>query len=663
MPKALTVGNGNILVCLDTKAHVRDFYFPFVGLENHVGGHNIHRVGVFVEGVFAWLHDQSWKVTVNSENQSFMGNTQCENKMLGIDLAISDIVYNEKNIFLRHVTVYNKSSRARTVKLFFGQEFELYEAHRGDTAYYDPRNATIIHYNGKRVFLINGATGTGKGFDDYTTGVFNIEGKDGSYRDAEDGQLSKNPIEHGPTDSVVAFTVDLEAQGHADVYYWVAAGESIKEAHELNIYTLGKGPEHLMRTTRDFWHAWANKQKFTFYGLDENIISLFTKSLFTIRAHTDNRGSIIASCDSDMLQGGRDTYSYMWPRDASYASIALDVAGDHNVAQRFFEFSNDVITDDGYFMHKYRPDRSLGSSWHPWVHRESGEVKLPIQEDETAVVLVALLKHYEVTKDIEFIESVYNSLIKRAADFMVDYRDPTTRLPQASYDLWEEKFGITTYTASAVYGALRAAAHFAEILGKTKSQAKYTAAAQEIHDAILNYLYDEPSGTFVKMINVTASGIVIDRTIDMSSIYGVYRFGVLPADDAHVLRAMKITEERLGCHTFVAGIARYEGDQYYRRAGDVPGNPWFITTLWLAQHAIAVAKTERDFDSVKRWLNWAVDYATPSGVLAEQLDPHTGAQISAAPLTWSHAELVITVIMYLDKLEELGICLKCDPIN
>ena len=41
----------------------------------------------------------------------------------------------------------------------------------------------------------------------------------------------------------------------------------------------------------------------------------------------------------------------------------------------------------------------------------------------------------------------------------------------------------------------------------------------------------------------------------------------------------------------------------------------------------------------------------PGGLLSEQVDPHTGAPLSVSPLTWSHAELVVTVEEYLTKLE------------
>src|SRR3989344_9306304 len=255
-----------------------------------------------------------------------------------------------------------------------------------------------------------------------------------------------------------------------------------------------------------------------------------------MRTHADNRGAIIASSDSDMLQDGRDTYCYMWPRDGAFAAQSFDITGEHNVAERFFEFCSHIITDGGYFMHKYRPDESLGSSWHPWVR--NGKIEFPIQEDETALVLLALSKHYEQSRDLEFIERVYDPLIKQAADFMVEYRDSTTHLPKASYDLWEEKFGIHTFTVTAVYGALVAAAKFAKLLGKEKSEQTYNTAAFEIRQAMLTYLYDDTQGIFVKMLNVADDGtITYDKTLDMSSVYGVFAYGVLDIDDPRLARA------------------------------------------------------------------------------------------------------------------------------
>jgi len=660
MPKSLVLGNGNLLVCFDKYAQVSDLYFPYVGLENHTGGHYVHRLGVWVDGELNWLGHPNWKMSIDSVKNALAGRTKAINKMLQIELDFFDAVYNEKDIFLRKITVSNKGSVRKEIKLFFNHEFEIYESHRGDTAYYDPMNDAVVHYNGRRVFFVSGRADE-KPFDDYSTGIFKIEGKEGTYKDAEDGMLSKNPIEHGPSDSVIGFYLTIEPNEEKTLYYWIAVAESIKDAIALNNYILLKSPEHLLQTTVDYWSAWVNRYNFSFYGLDEKATELFKKSLLIIRAHTDNRGSIIASSDYSMLQNGRDTYSYMWPRDAAYSSMALDAAGDQSLSKRFFEFCNDVITDGGYFMHKYRPDRSLGSSWHPWV--KNGKIELPIQEDQTGIVIIALWKYYEASRDLEFIEDLYNPLIKRAADFMVKFRDPYTKLPKPSYDLWEEKFGTTTYTSCVIFGALQAAAQFSGMLGKHDNEKLYRDAAEEIRQAILKYLYNPEEEIFYKMINLANVALETDKTIDMSSAYGLFAFGVLPADDERMKKFIKKIEEHLLCKTFVGGVARYEDDRYYRVSNTIPGNPWVITSLWLAQYYIASAKDIADFEIVKKWINWAVEYALPTGILSEQLDTYTGEHISASPLTWSQAEYVLTVIKYLDKLEDMGICIKCNPVN
>ncbi len=662
MPKSLVLGNGNILIGLDKFAQVKDFYFPYVGLENQVGGHQVHKIGVWVDGEFSWIDDGSWEVRINYWSDTMVSAIEAINHNLKIKLGFKDAVYNETDIFLREVTVYNLGDKKRRIKVFFNQKFEIYESLRGDTAYFDPVRHVIIHYKGRRVFLINAVSDIDS-FDDFSIGNFNIEGKEGTFKDAEDGILSKNPIEHGLVDSVVSFSCDVDKDDSKKIYYWLCAARLIKEANSLNDYILKKSPQHLLRTTEDYWRAWVNKQSFNFCNIDPSIVRLFKKSLLIIRTHVDNRGAIIASGDTDMLQHGKDNYSYMWPRDGALVATSLDRTGDNNIARRFFEFCNEVLTDEGYFMHKYRTDKSLGSSWHPWV--KDGQLELPIQEDETALVVIALKEHFDHSKDLEFIESVYNSLIKKAADFMVSFRDEATRLPKPSYDLWEEKFGIHTFTSASVYGALIAAAEFSELLGKKDTADKYRQVAEEVKQAILKYLYDEKEGYFYKMINFEDDEEKIDKTVDSSSVYGIFRFGVLEVGNEKLEKAYQLTKEKLTVKTGIGGLCRYEGDYYYRVSHDVPGNPWFITSLWLAQYQIAKAQKGDDLKEPEQRLEWVNKYALPSGILSEQINPFDGTQISAAPLTWSHAEYVGTLLRYIKKLQDLGVCEggKTDSLN
>lgn len=658
MSKSFVLGNGNILLCFDSFGQVKDFYFPYVGLENHVGGGFVHRLGIHTERGFAWLSDPAFIVSVQAGNETLSTNIVARSESLGVELSFVDVVYNEKNIFVRRVMVHNLLAEERTIKFFFNQQFQISETSYGNTGYFDPSSNALIHYKGRRVFLVSG-TSDDRLFDDYSVGLLGVEGKEGTWRDAEDGALSRNPIEHGSVDSTLGFSVHLASMGTVPVTYWVAVGETLDEVRDLQRYLLSKTPQHLIKSTEDFWHIWVNKFHFTFEGLTEEQVALFKRSLLIIRTHVDNRGAILASGDSDLLQYGHDTYSYMWPRDGAYVSLALVRSGYYDIAKRFFSFANDVITKEGYLLHKYQSDQSVGSSWHPWV--KDGRRQLAIQEDETALVLYALWEYYDITKDLEFVETIYNSFIKKSADFLVSYREPSTNLPGASWDLWEEKYGISTFTASAVFGALHAAASFATILGKGDDASIYTREASVIQTAIISHLRNKDSDSFYKLINVVDGRSEADTTIDASSFYGLFRFGVLSVDDPLLGRIAQHTKEALQSH--IGGLARYQGDRYYRSAEGAPGNPWIVTTLWLAEYYIACAKSVGDFDKVKELLSWVSSRAFTSGVLAEQFHPETGAPLSVAPLTWSHAGYVLAVVLYLRRLEELGISPVCYPIQ
>lgn len=662
MSRALVLGNGTILTCFDEKAQLRDLYYPYVGLENHTGGRFKHRIGFFADSKMRWF-DTNWDVVVRTEEEAPVGSTLATNDELNLTVHLCDTVYNEKNVLIRKITVKNTAAHKRSVKLFIGHEFEIYESHRGDTAYFDPIQHTIIHYNGKRCFLINGLT-SGTSFDDYTTGVFNIEGRAGSYKNAENGLLPKNAIEHGPTDSVIGFTLELDGDEEKVVYYWMTVGSSIEEVEKLDSYVREKKPEYMMHTTRDFWRAWVLRHQQSFGQLGTRIESLFKKSLFIVRAHTDEHGSILASGDSAMLLYGKDSYGYSWPRDGALCALALDLAGNTNIARRYFQFCNDTISRDGYFMHKYRPDASLGSSWHPWII--GNEVTLPIQEDETALVLHTLWNHYKLSKDLEFIEKIYNTLIKKAAEFMLSYRDEKTGLPKPSYDPWEEKRAIFTYTTATVVAGLTAASNFARILGKGESALSYGQAADDMRAAIFDHLYNEERGVFYKSIHYTHDNTInIDHTLDMSVLFSLTSLGAFDLEDPRIRRHAEQTIDALWCNTDIGGFARYQNDQYFRQkyADDIPGNPWIITTLWVARYYINTAHNQDDMDRAKELINWAVERTLPSGVLAEQFDPITGKTLSAQPLTWSHAEFITTVITYLNRLESLGLCNDCNPLN
>jgi GH15 family glucan-1,4-alpha-glucosidase len=100
-------------------------------------------------------------------------------------------------------------------------------------------------------------------------------------------------------------------------------------------------------------------------------------------------------------------------------------------------------------------------------------------------------------------------------------------------------------------------------------------------------------------------------------------------------------------------MARYEHDQYYRVSPATPGNPWFITTMWLARYQVVTARSMKDLEEAMNLMHWVERHALPSGVLAEQVNPGRNEPLSVSPLTWSHATFITLVHDYLHRLHGL----------
>jgi glucoamylase len=648
MPRDIPVGNGSLLICFDRDYLIRDIYFPHVGQENHVNG-NRFRFGIFAENRFSWVGEE-WERRLAYEEDTLVTRVELRNHDLGLTLICRDAVDFHENVYLREITVENLLPQTRRVEVFFCHDFDISGNSIGDTATYDPKSGGIIHYKGLRYFLINGQSQYSEKLSQFAVGVKKVGGKEGTFRDAEDGHLSGNTVAQGSVDSAVSLHLELDRHSVQTAYYWICAGEDWHEVQRIDALVRHKHPRNLIKRTADYWKLWVHKESPPMSGLPNKIQLLYRRSLLVLRTQLDWQGGITAANDSDVIQYNRDTYSYVWPRDGALVANALDLAGYPMPSQRFYNFAARVIEKDGYLLHKYNPDGTLASSWHPWY--DGIRPQLPIQEDETALVIWALWQHFVLYRDIEFIKPLYRPLIKRAADFMVAYRDEETGLPGLSYDLWEERRGILSFTVGSVFGGLTAASLFCKVFGEEEKAEMYRKAASEIRDGASRYLWREDLGRFCRMVSRNKSGsLEVDRTYD-SSLWGLFAFGAYHPEDPRIKATMEGLREKLWLRTECGGMARYENDDYHRVSQDVPGNPWVISTLWLADYLIRTASDKKKFDEAVKILNWVTDHALLSGVLAEQIHPHSGDPLSVSPLTWSHATFVTMTQHYLSRMAE-----------
>jgi GH15 family glucan-1,4-alpha-glucosidase len=670
MPRDIPVGNGDLLITFDHLYQVRDLYFPHVGWYNHTEG-AIQRFGVWADGRIAWMDDPGWTRTLKYKPDTLVTDVTLVHEGLGLEIKSEDAVDFHEPVYFRVVSVRDLTGKNRDVRVFFHWDLSIRGIPVGDTANYDPATASMVFYKDDIYFLYNMCDPNKCGIDEWAIGTKRIGGAEGTWRDAEDGKLGRNAISQGSVDATVGVHLDVPPNGEATFHAWLVVGRSYSEVKSRNQRVLQKGAPRMVARTESYWKLWATKEPLDVGVLPGPVRDLFYRSQLVMRTQIDNHGAIIAANDSDIQQFAGDHYSYCWPRDGAMVAYALVLAGQSELSRNFFRYCAEIIEDDGYFLHKYTPTGQLASSWHPWMIE--GQRILPIQQDETALVTWALRRHFETFRDVEFIKPLYNALVVRPAEWMLKYRDGNG-LPQQSWDLWEERRGIHTFTVAATIGALVAAADFARDFGEFDREAAFREGAVKMRSAMKKYMWHGEQERFCRMARPAASAAngggvgvgpavetagspyVLDMTAD-SANFALFAFGALEPHDPRVRSEMIQLRQKLSVRTNVGGCARYERDYYHQvekeRTEIVPGNPWIICTLWQAQWLIASATTQEELREAMDLINWTTYRAAASGVLAEQYHPYSGAPISVSPLTWSHATFVIAVTEWLRKHESL----------
>jgi len=605
--RSIFISNGSLAALYDLNYYVSDLYYPYLGKHNHsVGGK--FKVGIWHDGKFAWLENVQQKVVgMRGLRASLEANWD------GLSISMQDVVSLDYPAVVRKVYINGPGF----VRVIFYNDFKLNDYEIGDTAFYHPAEDAVYHYKDYTWF---GLASTSPIYE-YTTGR---RDQNAVLPDCEDGSLGKNPIAQGSVASALSIA-------SKDFYYFMVAGPD-HEAVRQRIAELRAHPDFHMNKTSVYWEEITSNRLLA----DD----LAKTSLAVLLGHVGDNGAIPASLDTSILKFNLDTYAYTWPRDASLVASAINMAGYWAFTRKYFSFAFKLFNPEGYLYQKFNADGTMGSTWHAWTVRSP--TSLNFQEDEMATLIYAFWDYFIGSRDYDLLKEVYGAIAK-AADFMTSFRDPGLKLPLESYDLWEEKLGVHTYTVASVVAGLRAARGFASVLGDTPDAEKWGKAADEVAWALKKYMFDPAGRVFYKTVHVSGGKVVgVDPTID-SSVFGVVNFKVMDPKDPMVESTVAEVRRRLWVSPS-GGLARYENDQYQRVSGDYgknAGNPWPVTTAWLAQYYAARGQV----DEAKGLLDWIRSVKTSSNLLPEQVSPFDKSPLSVTPLLWSHAEYLRAYLM------------------
>ena len=400
--------------------------------------------------------------------------------------------------------------------------------------------------------------------------------------------------------------------------------------------------DQLFSITKEYWTKFLKNCVIVNSGNDR-VDKIYRRSLLLFKLMSDkNTGAILASpeIDEGFTQCGR--YAYCWGRDAAFITTALNEAGLYKDSERFYDWAVRVQDSEGFWHQRYHVNGNLAPSWG-------------IQIDETGSILYGMWKHFLYVKNVNFLEKVWPSVLKATA-FLEKFIDSDTGLPLPSFDLWEERMGEHTYSTAAVIAGFYAAANIAEFLGISKDTVDlWLRIAEKTKEALERNLTDKEAGVFLRsvrtklnpwgkepssntvVINVNPKGYMrevsaVDDRIDISLLGSSVPFDIYRPDHPLVRNTAGKIEKTLYCEK-AGGIYRYYDDNY---AG---GNPWIVSTLWLALYHIKTGNIAK----AREYFHWSVKCATGLDFLPEQVDKNDGKPCWVIPLTWSHAMFVLVL--------------------
>jgi GH15 family glucan-1,4-alpha-glucosidase len=683
MGRALSIGNADLKLNFDDRYRLRDVYQDG-SLQTYDGREGApslvaSRIGVWVEGRggTSWVDERGWTRRLDYVPGTAVAESVLRNETLGIELRIRDAVHPQRTVHVRRLEIHNlRGGDSGRVRLFASHRYG-FDGNQSETTGLADGDSVVMwknhHYvqssGAQNRVAADGSRVMTPGLDWREVAQLNVPWRDRSpVENATAGDLPGEVQGHGTVESVVQLQppLDVTRAGSVEVaYLWDSYGHTRDEVQALDDWISAPGQaERAVDDAVTHWRKVVTGSRVdTLTGTRhaDQLRRLAVRSVVQVALNTTAQGGILASSDAGVAaeQIAHDFYHYVWPRDGALIADRLGTLGRTAEAQRFFDFLAPVMRD-GHMPHKLNPDGSESATWHGRMHGNRPD--LGIQEDESALVAWAAARHGQRLGPGAPAQHLYDSLVRPLAEFLVHYRFADTGLPRPSWDLWEERYGIHAYAVATVHGGLTEAAALAEQLGHRADARRYHDVAAAMKAAFETHFIDPATGMIQRTLaaeDAHSASLAPDATLD-SSLHGVHEFGLLDRDDPRVVRTMEAMGRRLAVDVpgLRGGIARYDGDPYYRNArtpASVPGNPWIIATMQQARWEAERARTADELAVPLRRLEGVARKVGRSGALPEQYDAVTGRALSASPLTWSHAEYLSTYAAVAAAQRRLGL--------
>jgi GH15 family glucan-1,4-alpha-glucosidase len=382
-------------------------------------------------------------------------------------------------------------------------------------------------------------------------------------------------------------------------------------------------------TTMRFWQTWSSHTRY-----EGPYRAAVERSALAIKGLTDGKtGAVIAAATTSLpetIGGGRNwDYRYTWVRDSTTMLNALIRLGHDFECRRFSDWIRVTTAgraDEVQIMYGIGGERVLTETELPHLsgYRGSRPVRIgngawnQSQLDTYGWLLASTWFSAAHTGNLgEHDDPHYARFVREVVDLAIDRFDETDE------GIWEVRGGRQHFLFSKLlmWLAVDLGVRLIERHdGAVAVPGRWRHARDEMRRRIETEGVDHERGVFTQALGSTA--------LDASALQ-IANLGFLPPDDPRVLATIEAIDRELG----VKGhIYRYRGDDGL--AGDE--GSFVFCTLWMVTALARSGQLQRARDRFEMILSHASDL----GLLAEEIDPHTGAQLGNFPQAFSHVGVI-----------------------
>jgi len=275
-----------------------------------------------------------------------------------------------------------------------------------------------------------------------------------------------------------------------------------------------------------------------------------------------------------------------------------------------------------------------------------------------AIAMIKLARMLLKNGDVTFVSDyLYRPILPANSVIKKDLEYTAHHWREASFDLWEEEKGMHFYTLLAQYTALKEGAILANELNDVGAAQFYSSESQKIKDYILASFHDDQIGIKATIYKVNGGLWYKSSGLDIAVLLGLlhthpyqdlYKF-----DDKRIqkyLHALKTSfKNGYTINTSIEnGIAlgRYPEDRYDGYTTSGLGNPWFLSTIAIAEYYCLLPKKLKNFflNDIESQFQRVIYHSDRQGHLSEQFHRENGLMQGARDLTWSYTSYITAMM-------------------